>query len=73
MRFLPSIREEEGDDDDDWIARRVSRKLGPPKKDDWDKVRLFVRFLKLFHDTTLYYPDGHYVICNSFLTELVTI
>ncbi|KAG6651897.1 hypothetical protein CIPAW_06G145100 [Carya illinoinensis] len=74
--FLTSIGDDDDDDEEDVeqvMNRRTSRKLGPPNNIDWEKVRLFVKFLKLFHDATLRFSEGLYATCNSFFLELATI
>ncbi|KAG6631959.1 hypothetical protein CIPAW_13G125100 [Carya illinoinensis] len=74
MCFLSSIGDDDDDDDEgDVVTRRKSKKLGPPNASDWDKVRLFEKFLALFHDATLRFSGGEYVTCNTFFSELVNI
>ncbi|KAG6641860.1 hypothetical protein CIPAW_09G102700 [Carya illinoinensis] len=74
--FLTSIGDDDEDDEDDVeqvVNRRTSKKLGPPNNINWEKARLFVKFLKLFNDATLRFSGGLYATCNSFFSELATI
>ncbi|KAG6625089.1 hypothetical protein CIPAW_16G071900 [Carya illinoinensis] len=74
--FLTSIGDDDDDDEEDVeqvVNRRTSKKLGSPNNIDWEKARLFVKFLKLFHDVTLRFSGGLYATCNSFFLELATI
>lgn len=40
---------------------------GAFKKNDWEKIKLFVRFLQTFHDTTLKFSMSQYLTCYFFL------
>ncbi|KAG6713707.1 hypothetical protein I3842_05G167000 [Carya illinoinensis] len=73
--YVKSIWEDDSEDDDgiSELGKGRASKLGPPTKDDWDKSRLFVKFLKLFYDATLRFSGANYVTCNCFALELVTI
>ncbi|KAF5464387.1 hypothetical protein F2P56_014465 [Juglans regia] len=45
--FLSSVGDDDVDDDKigDIVNRRISKKLGPPNNNDWEKVKLFVRII----------------------------
>ena len=66
--FLMTIREEakeEGNDrhEDAWGMDDV----------DWEKIRIFSKFLKIFYDATLRFSGVNYVTSNSFFLELMLI
>ena len=44
--------------------------LGPPNFEDWDNVKVFVKFLKLFYEVTLRFFGSLYVTSNVFFHEL---
>ena len=45
--------------------------LGPLDFEDWDNVKVFVKFLKLFYEITLRVFGSLYVTSNVFFHELV--
>ena len=47
--------------------------LGPPTFDDWDIVRAFMKFLKLFYEVTLRISGSLYTTSNLFFQELSTV
>ena len=47
--------------------------LGPPTKEDWEKIRIFVMFLKVFFDATIKLSGSLYVTLNIFFPELCQI
>ncbi|KAH7843858.1 hypothetical protein Vadar_021463 [Vaccinium darrowii] len=47
--------------------------VGPPTPTDWDKVKLYVSFLKVFYVATLKFSGSLYVTCNAFFDEMVLI
>jgi len=49
------------------------KNLGPPALEDWEKVRSFVKFLKLFYTVTLKFSGSLYVTYNSFFYELISM
>ena len=66
--YLRTIREEakeEGNDRHDvvWGMDDV----------DWEKIRIFSKFLKIFYDTTLRFLGANYVTSNSFFLEFMSI
>ena len=66
--FLMTIRKEakeEGNDrhEDAWGMDDV----------DWEKIRIFSKFLKIFYDATLRFSSVNYVTSNSFFLELMSI
>ena len=40
---------------------------------DWEKIRIFSKFLKIFYDATLWFSGANYVTSNSFFLELMSI
>jgi len=49
------------------IEEKNSKKgLGPPNYDDWDSIRTFLKFLKLFYDATLRLSGSLYVTSNMY-------
>ena len=44
--------------------------LGPTDFEDWDNVKVFVKFLKLFYEVTLRFSSSLYVTSNVFFHEL---
>ena len=40
---------------------------------DWEKIRIFSKFLKIFYDATLRFLGANYVTSNSFFLELMSI
>ena len=46
--------------------------LGPPTFDDWDIVRVFMKFWKLFYEVTLRISGSLYTTSNLFFQELST-
>ncbi|KAG7943234.1 hypothetical protein I3843_15G028400 [Carya illinoinensis] len=73
--YVKSLGEDDSEEDDgvSELGKGGASKLGPPTMDDWDKSRLFVKFLKLFYDATLRFSGANYVTCNCFAFELATI
>ena len=57
------------------ITSKVSweKGLDPLTFENWDKCRLFVKFLKLFYDATLRFSGSKHITSNAFLMELVLI
>ncbi|XP_023921965.1 zinc finger BED domain-containing protein RICESLEEPER 1-like [Quercus suber] len=52
---------------DDGNGKKI---LGPPDFEDWDNVKVFVKFLKLFYEVTLRFFGSLYVTSNVFFHEL---
>ena len=52
---------------DDESGRKILR---PPDFEDWDNVKVFVKFLKLFNEVTLQFSSSLYVTSNVFFHEL---
>ena len=40
---------------------------------DWEKIRIFLKFLKIFYDATLWFLGANYITRNSFFLELMSI
>ena len=38
----------------------------PPEKEDWNRARVFVKFLKMFYDVTLKFSRSLHVTSNNF-------
>ncbi|KAL5856918.1 hypothetical protein ACOSQ3_004376 [Xanthoceras sorbifolium] len=49
------------------------RRVGPPKEDDWSKVKVFVQFLHVFYDITVKFSSSLSVTSNLFFHELCSI
>ena len=39
---------------------------------DWEKIRIFWKFLKIFYNATLRFSGANYVTSNSFFLELMS-
>ena len=46
------------------------KKLGPLDFEDWDNVKVFVKFLKLFFEVTLRFSSSLYITSKVFFHEL---
>ena len=46
---------------------------GPPEKEDWNRARVFFKFLKMFYDVTLKFSRSLHVTSNIFFKELVAM
>ncbi|MCV5004414.1 hypothetical protein OFM39_32675, partial [Escherichia coli] len=56
--FLKKAFERYEEEDDKYLSHffeeeNGKRRIGPPVKDDWKNVIVFVKFLKTFYDITL--------------------
>ncbi|KAL2903417.1 Zinc finger BED domain-containing protein RICESLEEPER 2 [Bienertia sinuspersici] len=51
----------------------LTKSLGVPNDNDWDCIKAFVPFLKIFYDATLRLSGSLYCTTNVYLQELVTI
>ena len=40
---------------------------------DWENIRIFSKFLKIFYDATLQFSCANYVTSNSFFLKLMSI
>ncbi|KAK2633714.1 hypothetical protein Ddye_028506 [Dipteronia dyeriana] len=49
------------------------RKMGPPRFDDWETSRVFVKFLKKFYDATLKFSASLSVTSNQYFQEVFSI
>jgi hypothetical protein len=49
------------------------RGLGPPTFEDWENVRVFLKFLKLFYDVTMLLSGSLYVTSNMYFQEICGI
>jgi len=49
------------------------RGLGPPTFEDWENVRVFFKFLKLFYDVTMRLSGSLYVTYNMYFQEICGI
>ncbi|KAH7861367.1 hypothetical protein Vadar_025221 [Vaccinium darrowii] len=64
---------EEGEGERGRGKGRRKGNVGPPTPTDWDKVKLYVSFLKVFYVATLKFSGSLYVTCNAFFDEMVLI
>ena len=75
--FLPTLREgeedEDGDDGNCGQSKKGKKVFGAPEREDWIKVRLFVKFLQLFYDAALRFSGSKAVTANQFVPELMLI
>ena len=46
---------------------------GPPEKEDWNRAKVFVKFLKMFYDVTLKFLGSLHVTSNIVFKELVAM
>ena len=53
------------------LRKRKLRAL--QKKEDWNRARVFVKFLKMFYDVTLKFSGSLHVTSNIFFKELVVM
>ncbi|KAF7139229.1 hypothetical protein RHSIM_Rhsim07G0226600 [Rhododendron simsii] len=47
--------------------------VGPPTSSDWEKIKLYAKFLRVFYLATLKFSGSLYVTCNAFFDEMVLI
>ena len=66
--FLMTIREEAKEEGND--RHEVAWGMDDV---DWEKIRIFSKFLKIFYDATLRFLGANYVTSNSFFLELMSI
>ena len=66
--FLMTIREEAKEEGND--RHEVAWGMDDV---DWEKIRIFSKFLKIFYDATLWFSGANYVTSNSFFLELISI
>ena len=52
-------------------SNKRKKTLGSAVLKDWENVRSFVKFLKLFYMVTLNFSSSLYVTSNSFFHELI--
>ncbi|KAF7119892.1 hypothetical protein RHSIM_Rhsim13G0135600 [Rhododendron simsii] len=62
------------------IKKRKKRKgrgwkeiIGPQTSSDWEKIKLYVKFLRVFYLATLKFSGSLYVSCSVFFDEMVLI
>ena len=60
-------------EDEDSFLVAVDNDGGPPNANDWSRVRVFVKFLKIFYDATLSFSASLHVTCNTFFHKLCDI
>ena len=68
LNFLMTIREEAKEEGND--RHEVAWGMDDV---DWEKIRSFSKFLKIFYDVTLRFSGANYVTSNSFFLELMSI
>ena len=66
--FLMTIRDEAKEEGND--RHEVAQGMDDV---DWEKIRIFSKFLKIFYDATLQFSGANYVTSNSFFLELMSI
>ncbi|KAF7116969.1 hypothetical protein RHSIM_RhsimUnG0008700 [Rhododendron simsii] len=54
-------------------GRGRKENVGPPTSSDWEKIKLYVKFLRVFYIATLKFSGSLYVTCNVFFDEMVLI
>ncbi|KAF7121224.1 hypothetical protein RHSIM_Rhsim13G0128000 [Rhododendron simsii] len=54
-------------------GRGRKENVGPPTSSDWEKIKLYVKFLRVFYLATLKFSGSLYVTCNVFFDEMVLI
>ncbi|KAG2712806.1 hypothetical protein I3760_04G143400 [Carya illinoinensis] len=60
-------------DDDSFVRYCRSVNLGPPNSNDWERVRVLIKFLKIFYDATVRLSGSLYVTSNAYFQELCGI
>ena len=66
------------EDDDKYLSHffeeeNGKRRIGPPVKDDWKNVKVFVKFLKTFYEITLKVSAALHVTSNTYFHHLCSI
>jgi hypothetical protein len=52
------------------LRKRMRKKgLGPPTFVDWERIRIFLKFLKFLYDATMRLSGYLYVISNMYFQE----
>ncbi|XP_024027613.1 zinc finger BED domain-containing protein RICESLEEPER 2-like [Morus notabilis] len=74
IKFQKAFKRYEEEDDKFvsyfWEDEGEKRKIGPPLDDDWENVKVFVKYLKTFYDITLKFSATLNVTSNSYFHEL---
>ncbi|GAU10414.1 hypothetical protein TSUD_419130 [Trifolium subterraneum] len=60
-------------DDVAYVTNLASESGGCPNQADWERSRIFVKFLKTFYDATLSFSGSLHVTTNSFFKQLMDI
>jgi hypothetical protein len=47
--------------------------LGLPNCDDWARIKVFLKFLEIFHEATMRLFGSLYVTCNMYIEEVSPI
>jgi hypothetical protein len=56
------------------VRKKQGKKgLGPHTFDDWHRIRIFLKFLKVFYDATLRLSGSLYVTSNMYFQEICGI
>ena len=71
LTMKEGVDEDEDDEGNSGRVRRGKKILGALNGDDWDKIRLFVRFLELLNEATLRVSWSRIVTANAFAPELM--
>lgn len=76
MKFKGYFDEEEENDDDDEDTQQESKgrkRVGPPNDDDWERATIFVKFLRIFFDSTLSISATNKPTAHKAFQEIVAI
>ncbi|XP_054800155.1 zinc finger BED domain-containing protein RICESLEEPER 1-like [Prosopis cineraria] len=63
------------DEDEDYMGQFIggTKREGPPKASDWNKARVFLKFLKVFYDITLMFSSSLNVTSNTCFHQIALI
>ncbi|XP_062010485.1 zinc finger BED domain-containing protein RICESLEEPER 2-like [Rosa rugosa] len=66
--------EEEYDEDGNLVPSKSKRpRVGPPSEDEWDKVEVFVQFLRVFYEVTLRVSASNRPIIHTTFHDVLSI
>ena len=54
----------------DELDKDGNRKVGPPRKEDWENALVFIEFLERFYQVTLRFSGSTYVTANKYFVEI---
>ncbi|XP_054801465.1 zinc finger BED domain-containing protein RICESLEEPER 1-like [Prosopis cineraria] len=63
------------DEDEDYMGQFIggTKREGPPEASDWNKARVFLKFLKVFYDITLMFSSSLNVTSNTCFHQIALI